>query len=545
MAKEDNLPDWSTADPVVWAEARRREQVLRRLCSFDRIGAAAITDAANELQISIPRVYQLIEQFRSRPVVSTLLVRSRGRRFGDQRLTPRVEELIEHVFKKFAKGPGKVSGHAHYREVRRLCIGEGLKSPAYRTVKSRVAKLRELTGLTPEGKKKPRVVTKSYVSPHALAVVQIDHALVDVIVVDELERLPIGRPWLTIGIDVCTRVIAGFSLSLDAPSSLSVALALTHMVAPKDLWLADRGVDGEWPVAGLPDAVHFDNAKEFHADALVRGAEEYGIEMIHRPIARPHYGGHIERLIGTLMGAVHLLPGTTDANPQKRGDYDSAGKAVMTLPELEKWIALEITGVYHQALHGGIGQPPIAAWRREAARRLSSLRQPPDPSRFFIDFLPGEQRRITREGIQLFNIRYWSNVLAPMIESKARDYLVKYDPRDLSRIYLCDRQNQYWPLSYRDLAHPPISLWELREAKRRMRELGRSLVNETALFQAVAEQQSLVSSAQAKTRARRRQERDRLHKIASSQEPGPDKDSTPASKDSQTPPKLFPIEEWS
>jgi len=24
----------------------------------------------------------------------------------------------------------------------------------------------------------------------------------------------------------------------------------------------------------------------------------------------PHFGGHIERLIGTMMGAVHLLPGT-------------------------------------------------------------------------------------------------------------------------------------------------------------------------------------------------------------------------------------------
>jgi putative transposase len=31
-----------------------------------------------------------------------------------------------------------------------------------------------------------------------LEVVQIDHTLVDVVVVDELERLPLGRPWLTL-----------------------------------------------------------------------------------------------------------------------------------------------------------------------------------------------------------------------------------------------------------------------------------------------------------------------------------------------------------
>jgi hypothetical protein len=35
--------------------------------------------------------------------------------------------------------------------------------------------------------------------------VQIDHTLVDVIVVDEIERKPIGRPWLTLVVDVATR----------------------------------------------------------------------------------------------------------------------------------------------------------------------------------------------------------------------------------------------------------------------------------------------------------------------------------------------------
>ena len=37
--------------------------------------------------------------------------------------------------------------------------------------------------------------------------------------------------------------------------------------------------------------------------------------MIWRPPGTPHFGGHIERLIGTQMGAVHLLPGTTFSNP--------------------------------------------------------------------------------------------------------------------------------------------------------------------------------------------------------------------------------------
>ena len=81
----------------------------------------------------------------------------------------------------------------------------------------------------------------------------------------------------------------------------------------KDTWLADRGLDNlEWPISEVPDGIHLDNPKEFHSHALVRGAQEYGIELTYRPMGRPHYGGHIERLIGTTMERficcqVHLL----------------------------------------------------------------------------------------------------------------------------------------------------------------------------------------------------------------------------------------------
>jgi len=53
----------------------------------------------------------------------------------------------------------------------------------------------------------------------ALQLLQIDHTLVDVVVVDEFDREPIGRPWLTLAIDVATRMVPGFHLTLEAPSA--------------------------------------------------------------------------------------------------------------------------------------------------------------------------------------------------------------------------------------------------------------------------------------------------------------------------------------
>ena len=52
--------------------------------------------------------------------------------------------------------------------------------------------------------------------------------------------------------------------------------------------------------------MHTDNGADFTAAALHRGCDEHGIGLILRPIATPHYGGHIERLIGTLMGRVQF-----------------------------------------------------------------------------------------------------------------------------------------------------------------------------------------------------------------------------------------------
>jgi putative transposase len=111
---------------------------------------------------------------------------------------------------------------------------------------------------------------------------------------------------------------------------------------------------------GIPKQVLVDNGPEFHGAALERGYREYSITLLHRPVAHPHYGGHIERLIGTMMGKVHLPPGTTDASPAARGGYDSEATAVLTLPEFARWLSLEI-GQYHHHEHRMLGTTPVTA----------------------------------------------------------------------------------------------------------------------------------------------------------------------------------------
>jgi putative transposase len=77
------------------------------------------------------------------------------------------------------------------------------------------------------------------------------------------------------------------------------------------------------PGFAKPRRVGVDNGSDFHSRAFERGSAQHGIAIEWRPPGRPHFGGVIERVIGTLMGLVHGLSGTTFSDVGQRGSYDT------------------------------------------------------------------------------------------------------------------------------------------------------------------------------------------------------------------------------
>jgi putative transposase len=61
------------APEAAWAEAVRREAVVRPLAGASRLGNTAVAAAARKLGLSVPRVYGLLRTFRSQPVTALLL----------------------------------------------------------------------------------------------------------------------------------------------------------------------------------------------------------------------------------------------------------------------------------------------------------------------------------------------------------------------------------------------------------------------------------------------------------------------------------------
>lgn len=516
MTDSRSAPELSSVSTALWEEARRVLPVIRGLADNRSRTRADVIAAGAALGYGPTRIYALLRRYLSDPRLTSLLPQPPGRKRGVSQCAAEMDSLINEVVEAVYLTRQRPRISDIQIEIRKRCRDVGLKPPSRKAITARVrSKPKYEVIARREGYKAARdrfaPATGSLEADWPLALVQIDHTLVDVIVVDSVTRAPIQRPWLTLAIDICSRCVVGFHLSLEPPSATSVALCVAHAVLPKMQCLRRWKIEADWPY-GLMSRLHLDNAKEFHSEALRRGCEQYGIAIDYRPVRTPHFGGHIERLIGTMMGKVHLLPGTTFSDVRAKGDLDPEKTAAMTIEELERWLAHAIAGVYHRTVHGALDVTPLAAWQRGIIGDTNTPgRGEPvtvtDERRFLIDFLPIEWRLIRRDGVSLHSIHYWSDVLRTWIGEQQK-VIVRYDPRDLSRIYLLAPDGRYYDLSYRDVRRPPITLWEQRLALKRLREQGRMDADESTIFRTIEAMRAITDEAVASSKtARRRRER--------------------------------------
>lgn len=498
MAKEADEHDGTVL-------AIERANVLRPILEPDAAGediGPLLLAAAREMGVSRSSTWALYRRLKLNDArTSALLPKRRGPKSGSRRLDPEIENVIERALRQHYLVREPPSFLRIVGEIRAECAAKGFRPPTRRTIKARLDAMDQRDVMRKrQGAKAARQVFEPRAGgldvERPLEVVQIDHTLADIILVDQAKRKPLARPWLTLAIDIATRVVLGVYVSFDAPSVLSIGLCLDHCVRPKSIRTPRSLEELYWPASGIPQAIHVDNGRDFRSNAFQAACAEWGISVNYRPPGRVHYGGHVERLIGTAMGAVHVLPGTTRSSPKDKGEYDSTGNASMTLEEFEDWLHLEICR-YHNSRHGGLGRAPLAAWADLGGDDAG--RQVVDTEAFRISFLPSERRQLGRTGIKLFSVGYWSDAFGPMIGRGAGKVMVKYDPRDMSQIWVVAEDGRAIAARYKDLSRPRISLWEARRASALYHERHGGTISETMLFQIVEEQRRIAHASRQQT----------------------------------------------
>jgi len=434
-------------DADEWERASEKANACRAIeGACDKTKAVAI--AAESLGVEQRTVWRLRRQYQTEPKVSALLAQKRGRRKGSRYLGVRREALLHEAIEKSHLTRERPSLGVAMDHLELECAKQGLACPCEKTVRNRLKAIapeyvmqRRHGGKQTREKFKPVPGTLTVTRPMEL--IEIDHTLADILLVsDDARRVVVGRPWVTFAICVATRCVVGFHISFEAPTSSSLAMCILSIVLPKDQLARYLGFDllgVEWPCSGEIEVILTDNGHDFHGIAIKRGCQEHGIELRYRPVGSPHWGGVIERLIGTMMGRLRMLPGATQRDVRAKAGQDVERRACLTLAEFRQWLVTEITAHYHQVVHRGIGMPPIEAWRSKSSSETSPACELSDHQcmRLYVDFLPYCERPISRVGINMHGMRYWSDELRDYVAKGAR-HAIRFDSRDIRRVYFVD-----------------------------------------------------------------------------------------------------------
>jgi putative transposase len=348
-----------------------------------------------------------------------------------------------------------------------------------------------------------RTVLGKTVANAPLERVEIDHTRIDVFVVDEDTCLPLGRPWLTLCVDVRTRVILGFSVSFDPPSHATVARALKHAMLPKGaVSKTYPTVENTWDACGVMDGIVVDNGAEFHSESLEAACYSLGIDIQYCPRKQPWFKGIVERVQGSLnRGVAHGVPGTTFSSIVDRADYNAAKKATITLNTLKEIIHIWIIDYYHRRPHKGLGDTPAHAWKVETAGM--NLRFPANPKE--LDAVLGKiaSRRLTHKGIEINSLFYNSRDAGDLIRRLGTELevTIRHSDDDLGHIYiLVPDSNEYLLIPAVDHSYAKgLTLWQHKVCRRFAR---RELAGRT----------DTLALAEAKRRIRERVEHDFFRK---------------------------------
>ena len=514
-----------------WQVAQKRFKAIQPLLTTEKHyrSVSKIEAQAKSAKVHTVTIYRWLERYEAEGRVSALIP-SKGGGKGKTRLDPDVETILTKAIEDYYLTKQRYPVRRVCFEIEKACKEVGLKAPHPMTVRNRIV---ALPAVEKARRRDGREAAEAFEptpgefpdADTALSVYQIDHTLLDVILVDDEYRLPIRRPWITLAIDVYSRMVAGCYISFDPPGAASVGLCLTHAILHKEIGLTELGIEGSWPIYGKPKKVHADTAPEFKGLMLEKACVEHDIGLDLRRVRVPRYGAHIERLLGTFLKEIHQLPGTTFSSPEERGEYDSDKMSALTLGEFQRWLMHFIVGVYHQREHSGIGMSPLQKYEEGVLGSPTSLGSGlPDPvadtERLRLDLTPFEARTVQSDGVRIDHVIYYSDILIrwinatdPVTPKYKRKFIFRRDPRNISQVYFYDPElKRYFAIPYANMTWPVVTLWEWRAALERTRH-DKLPVDADTIFRTYERMREIEAEAVAKSKRARSKAQRRVNAL--------------------------------
>ncbi|WP_405366111.1 transposase [Kitasatospora sp. NBC_00039] len=320
--------------------------------------------------------------------------------------------------------------------------------------------------------------------------VQVDTTRLDVLAVFDDGTL--GRPELTIAVDVATRSILAAVLRPHSTKAVDAALLLAEMAVPhparptwpnvlrftrssiphrEELLTTNGRLEGAAarPVV-VPETIVVDRGKIYLSETFTAACQSLGVSVQPAPPHAPTAKGIVERTFGSINTLFcQYLPGYTGSNVTERGrDVEQhACYSVTQLQDLlDEWLVH-----WHHRPHNGLRHPVLPKAKLTPNEMWGALTAVaghvplPLSGRDYLELLPVRWLTINDHGIGLGQRTYDHDLLGPYrgqpspVAARAGRWEIHHNPHDLRQIWvrLPDRDDLVEiPWIHRDHVHQPF-----------------------------------------------------------------------------------------
>lgn len=216
------FPPAQTIPESQWKKARARLEAIRPVFEAGRPFLPHLREASKISGYSVAALYRYLERYLPTRDTRSLLDRGKGQS-RRSRLIPAVLSIIQEQCQNRFLSSQRLKISEICLGVQAECWRQNLPRPHANTIRNHIARLKaQLGNRSVESRRgNKKVAEATYTPRHGTFNAQdrpaerfeIDHTKIDVILVDEEDRREVGRAFITVALDLATRMIAGFYIS--------------------------------------------------------------------------------------------------------------------------------------------------------------------------------------------------------------------------------------------------------------------------------------------------------------------------------------------
>ena len=273
---------------------------------------------------------------------------------------------------------------------------------------------------------------------------EIDHTIVDVVVVSDSTAMPLGRPTITAVVDAFSGLVAGFFVSFWSTGLATTIAALKVAISPKDAICEAQGLAAKWLPYGIPNLLVCDNGLEFHSPQFHAVAMHLSIDLRFCAVRQPWLKPMVERTFGSYLS---YLP--TQGRVEKRLDNYLPLKPEKTATITFSALCQGLLKAFVEIHPFEINQRRLSLPYDRFAEGMAKMLPPRLPSSTAeLDIIAAQSQQLTigAEGAVMRHLRYNSAELVELRKRIGTSFktTVKYNPEDLGAVYIQDPTCRQW-----------------------------------------------------------------------------------------------------